>query len=308
LEDIGFIIINFNTSEYTINCVESIQKYTSSKLKYKIIIIDNNSACDDYLKLKRLEVHNNIIILRNDKNIGFAGANMIGINYCDPKYFYFLNNDTLLLNDCASILFEFMEFNPKAGICSGQMYDESGGLGINFNYFPNLKLKLFGSNVLRIFNPENYPKKGIEYTHPVQVQVLNGSSLFTRAELFNNIGGFDTSMFLYCEEEDICLRVKDVAYTCYLEPKAKYVHYSGKSSSKGINTDFDLLKEFYISQHILYRKHFGRMASYIWRITQFVRSLRKFYKNSLYVSLAFFILKGADINESLRYKQLPNPC
>ena len=307
MEDIGFIIINFNTSKYTINCVESIQTNISPELKYKIIIIDNNSSPADYLTLKNLEVHDNIIIIRNKKNIGFGGANMVGIKYCNPKYYFFINNDTKLLNDCASILFNFMEMNPQVGISSGQMYDENGGLGINFNYFPDLKIKLIGSNILRIFNPGKYPKKGINYSHPMKVQVLNGSSLFTRAEVFDKLGGFDTSLFLYCEEEDICLRFKEAGYTCYLVPEAKYVHYLGKSSAKDTNTEFELLKEFYISQHILYRKHFGRIASYIWRITQSIRSFRKFYKDSTYVSMGFFILKGADPNESLRYKQITNP-
>ena len=304
MEDIGFIIVNFNTSAYTINCVESIQKNTSPKLKYKIIIIDNNSALADYLNLKNLEVHDNIIIIRNEKNIGFGGGNMTGVKYCNPKYYYFINNDTMLLNDCASILYNFMEKNPEAGISSGQMYDENGDLGINFNYFPDLKIKLIGSNILRIFNPKKYPKKGINYRQPIKVQVLNGSSLFTRAEVFDNIGGFDTSLFLYCEEEDICLRFKDSGYACYLVPEARYIHYLGKSSTQDTNTDFELLKEFYISQHILYRKHFGRIASYIWRFTQSIRSFRKFYKSSFYVSLGFFILKGANINESLRYRQV----
>ena len=303
MEDIGFIIINFNTSEYTVNCVKSIIKHTSPKIKYKIIIIDNNSRNGDYLNLRKLEDIDNIVLFRNKINIGFAGANMLGIQFCNPKYYYFLNNDTLLLNDCASILLRFLERNVKVGICSGQMYDENQSLGINFNYFPDLKLKLIGSNILRLFSPADYPKKGLHYKNPLRVQVLNGSSLFTRANIFNDIGGFDTSLFLYCEEEDICLRMKKAGYSCYLLSEARYIHFTSKSSSLDQGINFDMLKEFFISQHILYKKHYGRFSSYIWRLTQFFRSFRKLFADRRYINLAFFILFGPDSKYSLRYKQ-----
>ena len=107
--------------------------------------------------------------------------------------------------------------------------------------------------------------------------------------------------FLYCEEEDLALRMKKNGHYCYLVPEACYVHYEGQSSIRDGGIDFPMLREFYISQHYLYRKHYGWVASYIWRISQFFRSLRKFYIHRDYVRLATFILLHPERRYSLRY-------
>ncbi len=301
LKDIAVILINYNTSEYTIQCVKSIIALTDKKLNYSIIIIDNNSRKADFTRLNELVKIDHVSIIKRPVNEGYATANMAAVKAVYAKYYFFLNNDTILKNDVLSILFRFMEKNHTVGISSGQMYFENGSLGINFNYFPDLKLKLAGSGFLRTLAPVKYPKKGVFYKDPIQVPVLNGSSLFVRKDAFDEIGGFDTSFFLYCEEEDLALRMKYKGYTCFLVPEAEYIHFEGKSSPTDNGINYILLREFYISQYYLYQKHYGKTASLIWRLTQFIRSLRKFYINTDYVKIAFFILKGPDFSYSLRF-------
>lgn len=303
LKDIAVILINYNTSEYTIQCVKSIISHTKKNLKYAIIIIDNNSLEADYLRLNELIKIDQVSIFKRPVNEGYATANMAGVKMVDAEYYFFLNNDTILKNDVLSILYRFMEKNYRVGISSGQMYGADGSLGINFNYFPDLKLKFLGSGFLRIFSSEKYPKKGIRYGHPVQVPLLNGSSLFVRGKTFKDIGGFDSSFFLYCEEEDLALRMKNKGYSCFLVPEAEYIHFEGKSSLKDNGINYIMLREFYISQYYLYQKHYGKIASIIWRITQFIRSFRKFYIHPDYVKLAFFILRKPRMKYSLRHLQ-----
>ena len=228
---------------------------------------------------------------------------MEGAKHLEAAYYFFLNNDTTLLNDNFTILYQFMQENPDAGMCTGQVFDENRKPGISFNYIPDLKLKLLGSGLLRLFDKINYPKKDKEFKEPVQVPVLNGSSLFVRASVFEKIGGFDTNFFLYCEEEDLAIRVKNSGRKIFLVPEAKYIHLQGASSTKDPVKDFEYLKEFYISQHYLYRKHFGKVSSFIWRVTQFFRSLRKFYRNRNFVRLAFVILKGPSMKKSMRHTE-----
>jgi GT2 family glycosyltransferase len=196
-----------------------------------------------------------------------------------------------------------MENTPDAGIASGQIYHADGSLGINFNYFPDLRLKFLGSGLLRTFYPQDFPKKGVEYTIPLKVPLLNGSSLFVRKTAMEAIGGFDTGFFLYCEEEDLALRMKKKGYSCYLVPEARFIHFEGKSSIRDSGINYLMLREFYISQHYLYRKHYGMMATLIWRISQFFRTFRKFYIHPDYARLGLFILLHPDEKYSLRYAE-----
>ncbi len=307
MEDIGIIILNYNSSDHTVRCVNSIIQQSKSPLIYKIVVVDNNSQPEEFKKLDQIKGNDSVLIFRSRINAGFGAGNMLGINFCSARYYFFLNNDTLLKNDNLKILFDFMEKHPEAGISSGQMYDAEGNPGINFNYIPDLKLKLLGAGFLRLLYPSRYPRKGRLYYDPVLVPVINGSSLFVRATAFEKIGGFDPVFFLYCEEEDLAIRLKKAGLLCYLIPEAKYIHFQGQSSASSSKINYPYLKEFYISQHYLYRKHYGVLASWIWRLTQFFRSLRKFYRNMEYIKLAFFFLSGPSLKKSLRYKEKIGP-
>ena len=114
--DLSIVIINYNTSNYTINCIESIFEHTSKELNFNIKIVDNNSNKEDVVKLKK-----HIIALNNPKdtflknhiNVGFGGGNMIGCQFSDAEYYAFVNNDSVLLNDCFSIILKKKKKNKK---------------------------------------------------------------------------------------------------------------------------------------------------------------------------------------------------
>ncbi|MBR9999655.1 MAG: glycosyltransferase family 2 protein [Cyclobacteriaceae bacterium] len=303
LKDIAVVLVNYNTSEYTLQCINSIVSQVSPKLNYSIIVVDNNSRQEELKKLEALEGMDTVAIIKLPMNSGFSSANKAGMEITSARYYYFLNNDTELENDALDILYEFMEKHPEAGISSGQMYHADGSIGININYFPDLWLKFLGSGFLRVFSPGKYPKKGIPYVAPVKVPLLNGSSLFIRKKALDEAGGFDTEFFLYCEEEDLALRMKKKGYACYLVPEARYTHYEGKSSIRDEGINYLMLREFYISQHYLYQKHYGRFAAFVWRVSQFFRTFRKCYIHQDYVKLAFFILWHPNKKYSLRHQQ-----
>jgi GT2 family glycosyltransferase len=62
---------------------------------------------------------------------------MIGVKSADADYYYFLNNDCILLNDCISILYDFMVSHPEAANASGEMFIADGTYEYNFRYFPS---------------------------------------------------------------------------------------------------------------------------------------------------------------------------
>jgi GT2 family glycosyltransferase len=104
--DIATIIINYNSSKLTKECIDSIIDKTAPSLNFQIIVVDNCSENKDYLSLKQFcEKHTfkNLQLIRSKINTGFGGGNMTGYQYANAKYVAFVNNDTLFLNDCFSI-------------------------------------------------------------------------------------------------------------------------------------------------------------------------------------------------------------
>ena len=302
--DIAVIVINYNTSEHSINCIRSIIEKTSKNINYQIIIADNCSEKEDYLKLKsfcnelnfpNLKLHKSII------NTGFGGGNMFGLQFANAKYLAFINNDTLLKNDCLSILKNALENNTNIGIAGAQAYKENGDFMISLDHFASPTREILGRNFLEIINPKKYPKRKKKYTNPIQVNFVPGSFMFVRANDFYEVGGFDTNIFLYYEETDLCIRLAKKSKFAYLIPSAEFIHYHGASTEKRSLT---IKKELKISLLYIIRKHYGFFGHKI--VLLFLTT--KYFFSSIFKPknwfLFFLVLSGAPVSKSLKTKQL----
>lgn len=297
--NVSVIIINYNSSFYTCQCVESILKYTSHDLNYQIVIVDNNSEIQDYNLLSALSENPKIKIIRSKFNLGFSGGHMFGVQFTEAPYYFFLNNDCLFLNDCLSILYSFCEANEKVALCSPQLFSEKMEKVCSFNYFPTLATKFLGTGILRFLSKKNYPDRRESYDKPLKVDLVSGSTLFVRVDAFFEIGGLDTNYFLYCEEEDLALRFSKKSYDVFLVPEAQTQHFGGGSTKKNL----DIEKEFYISFLYFYRKNYGILRTQLLKVYLFLNLSRKFFKNAKYRKLLLFVLFGAHLADSLRHKQ-----
>jgi len=294
--DVSVIIINYNTTAYTLKCVDSVISHTSNAISYQIIVVDNNSTLESYNSLKeKFPTASNIILTRSNINTGFGGGNMHGNQFATGKYILFLNNDAYFLNDCLSILYTYMEKHPKVGVCTAQNYNNENQFVPSFDHNKSFTRLLLGRSFLEKQNPKNFPKRKKEYTEPLEVNWVNGAFLFFKKKVFSEAGGFDTNIFLYFEEMDICHRLLKLKYKSTLVPEAKINHYQGASigSSKQIN------KEGYISYLYVIKKNYGyRYFLVIKYYLLLVLSLKpkKWY-------LLSTIANGGALTKSLKQKQ-----
>ncbi|CAN1524221.1 COG1216 Predicted glycosyltransferases [Flavobacteriaceae bacterium] len=300
--DIAIILINYNSSKHTINCIESIIDKTSKILSYQIIITDNCSEKEDYLKLKtfcdtfknpNLELH------RNNINVGFGAGNMFGIQYANAKYFAFVNNDTLFLNDCLTILKNTLDNNTQIGIAGAQAYKENGDFMVSLDHFASPIREIFGRGFLELINPQKYPKRKKKYTSPIRVNFVPGSFMFVKSVDFYDVGGFDTNIFLYYEETDLCLRLAKNSKFAYLIPEAEFIHFHGVSTEKSIG----IKKELKISLLYIIQKHYGFFAH---KIVLLFLILKYFFSSLLKVKnwpLFILIINGAPLVKSLKQTQ-----
>lgn len=281
--------------------MDSIIGFSSPELSYQIVLVENGSSEEEYRILESyVQDKPSVRLVKSEKNLGFAGGNMLGVAAePDARYYYFLNNDCLFLNDVLGILYRFMEQHPKVSMCSGQMHDEHKHSVHTFGYLPTLPLLLLGSGTMRLFQPQKYlPKKAV-YDEPVEVQMITGASMFVRGDRFRAINGMDTNLFLYCEEEDLAIRMRKDSSACYLVPEAKFIHFGGKSTQRR----FAIEREYYLSLLYYHRKHHSILAYPLFSLIYAFRLLRKFYKKNytLNLKLAYFVLCGAPMNRSIRY-------
>ncbi len=227
--EVSIIIVNYNTVNLTKACIDSIVKYTQG-LNYEIILVDNKST--DGSK-QYFEKDKRIIYIYNEENRGFGGGNNQGALKASGKYLFFLNPDTLLLNNAIKELYDFYTSDKSIGICGGNLYDIELKPAHSFRrYLPGIQWEvnlltcglwdkiIYGKN--RIFN---YTKNTIE------VGYVTGADLFISKDLFDKCGGFSSEFFMYYEETDLTNQVKRLGKRVYSVPSSKIQHLEGKSFS-----------------------------------------------------------------------------
>lgn len=296
MKDVSIIIINYNNYSYTVDCIKSVINKTDISISYDIIVVDNNSEIEDFNQLKiSLPNNENVSLHRSVINTGFGGGNMFGVQFANSKYILFLNNDTLLKNDCISILYNYMESHKKLGVSTAQNYDENGTLVISFDHDKGIRKLLFGRGFLEKNFSKTYPKRKKEYSEPVTVNYVNGAFMFFRSDVFAKIGGFDNNIFLYFEEMDICFRMRNIGYSSVLVPDAKVLHYQGVSigRSKTINEESLISYLYVIGKNYSYFKY---LFIRIYYFLTFLFKPKKWY-------LLGVIFKNPIVSKSLKQKQ-----
>jgi len=297
MNDISVILINYNTSTFTLQCIHSIVEKTNPKLKFQIIVVDNNSELADFQNLHdnfpkhdpRIQLHRSII------NTGFGGGNMFGTQFANSKYLLFQNNDTLLQNDCLQLLYDYMERHPKVGVATAQNYDKHGNHVPCFEHFKGFRKLVLGRSFLETWFPKQHPKRKQAYQDPITVNTVNGAFMFFRASSFAAVGGFDTNIFLYFEEMDICYRLLQKGHHSVLVPKAKVLHYQGVSIGNSKTMD----KESFLSYlYVLQKNYFWGKYQWI-RLYYLITFLIKPKKWVLYP----IVFRGAKLSKSLKQQQ-----
>jgi len=230
--DVSIIIVNYKTAAIIKDCILSITKYTKG-ISYEIIVVDNNS-CDDITNVVQSLNMDNIHLVQLEDNLGFGQANNEGSRYAQGKYLFFLNPDTLLLNNAISILYHHIEAKPTVGIIGGNLYDEQMNPALSYRkVYPGIKNELYEMTCHYVENILYSKSWCFNHTdYPCRVAYISGADLMITKALFDKVEGFSKEFFMYCEDTDLCLKVHNMGYMVENNPNAKIQHLEGKSTKE----------------------------------------------------------------------------
>ena len=208
---VSIIIVNYNTKVFLYDCLKSIYEHTSG-IEYEIIVSDNGSA-DDSLQMIS-ESFPSVKIIDNKKNLGFGAANNRALDIAQGKYIFYLNSDTILLNNAPKIFFDYFESHDdgKLGAIGANLLDNENhvihssgtfaGYNLSFKQLLKMSFSNFILSCLYIFHisPARFVHSDRTDFYEGKVDYITGADLFLKN---NESARFDEQFFLYFEEADL---------------------------------------------------------------------------------------------------------
>jgi len=250
---VAVILVNWNGYKDTAACLESFRRINYNPLK--VVVVDNNSSEAEGIKLK--ESFPEITLIQNKVNRGFAGANNDGLKWAKQNGFeaaWVLNNDTVVDPDSLRCQIKHFRKNDIAAVGSKILFfrDEhiwSRGVRL-LDFSCKFPFVHFFSNI-----GEGESDK--EEKTPRDIPYISGCSILLRTD--NPEAYFDEKYFAYCEDMDLCFRLRKKGYRLIYEPGSIIRHKVSKSTG---GKKYNPTTLYYSTRNKLYffRDHLGVCA------------------------------------------------
>jgi len=210
---VSIIIVNYNGKNHLEKCLKSIMKINYPN--YEIILVDNNSTDDSVEFVKN--VYPSIIIIKLDKNYGFAEPNNIGAKIAKGDFFLFLNNDTKVDPNFINEMVNVLQNDSEIAICQSLLLKPNGQVDSSGDFIDTLG-RTYSSK-----DKANEVKK---------ILSARGASMMIRKESFWDLGGFDKKFFASYEDVDLGWRAWLWGYKIVLVPNSIVYHTGGQTIEK----------------------------------------------------------------------------
>jgi GT2 family glycosyltransferase len=256
------LIVNYRTYDALNRCLTSLAPHLAAG--DEVIVVDYES--DPRRLARAVEGSVSVVTLPRADNRGFAAGVNLAVAQSRAPFLLLLNPDTIVEGPVIRMLESWLTSHPDAGVAGPRVLNADGTVQPTARRFPGVTTLLGGRTtwLTRRF-PKNWLSKrnllGQDANAPVEVDWLSGACLMTRRDVFDKVGGFDESFFLYWEDADYCRRVAEAGLRSVYVPTAPVRHVGGAS---GQHDPANAIRAFHASAFRLYWKHAsiaGRLAA-----------------------------------------------
>lgn len=238
MKKLSVIIVSHNAPEYLAGTLYSLTR-ALSEVNGEIIVVDNASEA---LPVKSLEeVFPEIKFITLESNLGFAAANNVGWRAACGEFILFLNPDCLLHPDSVRVMLETLESHSRVGAVGPMLLNEDGTFQrASRRRVPTIWSSLFhlsglSSRFPKLTHLDRYSMGDIPETDRSGAEVLSGAAMMVRRRILEEIGGWDERFFLYAEDIDLSIRIREAGYQLVYLPEAQILHFKGKSSAASMH-------------------------------------------------------------------------
>ena len=258
MKNFAVVILNYNTYDDTLACIDSIKRYTECSF-YQIYVVDNASPDKSgSLLAKKYAGDDRVSVIVSESNLGFSGGNNIGIRKAledDFEYIYLLNSDIILQNDAFAFMQVAFESNDNVAVVGPSIFDREkkyaqfARRGISLasylacrrgfvKFFPQVKDKL---RFYKYSIDEDFVFDGMVY----------GCCFGMTADFVRQSKCLDENLFMFYEEDILAYVLHSLGKRALIASKAQIIHNEGVSTEKS-SGDRLFFMRFYRWTSVLY--------------------------------------------------------
>jgi GT2 family glycosyltransferase len=236
---VAIIILNWQNWHDTLACVGSLRELRYDN--FNIVVVDNGSTNDSAERIRKLAPDCNLVI--SERNLGFGGGNNIAIRQAlaaGADFIWLLNNDTRPEPQALAKLVECAESDPSIGAVGSVLY-----------YMDNPGVvQAWGGGSINYALGRSHT--ATQVSQSASLEYLTAASLLLRSSAIDQVGGFDPNFFMYWEDADLCLRLRDGGWKLVVAEDSRVLHRESASLGKK-----SPLLDYYYSNSVVhfFRKH-----------------------------------------------------
>lgn len=274
---IGIIILNYNTWQESLDCIDSINEFCDEEVK--LYLVDNNSTLQPSSdQINSIYRKKNVELIKVKENRGYSAGNNVGIKKAledNCSYIMICNSDIIFVDNTISKLFHYMRENKHVGIVGPQIYNKDNMFNPFYMICPltatgKIKNMLLHTPVAVLF--KNFEKSFIrkkELIVPMEVFGVSGCCFMVSRECAEYLYPLDERTFLYEEEYIIGAIMRKSPLSIHIIPDTKIIHAHGKSTGGMTKFTYGCL----IESEQLYLKEYMKSNLLIRKLIYIIRKI-----------------------------------
>ncbi len=153
------------------------------------------------------------------RNRGYTGGMNSGIDNATGEYIFLTEDDILAAPDCLEKLYQYFKLHPETGLATGLMLNQGSGTIRSAGGVMRLG-RSWGKHIVGINAPDDGALKA-----PYFVNYIPGAMIFTETAYLKELKAFRRDFFVYCEDDELCLRVSRTGRPIVVVPEARVSHF-----------------------------------------------------------------------------------
>jgi len=223
---VDVVVVSYNSRDHLAKAVRDL----SAVEDFHVVVVDSASTDGTLSSVEDLPVST----IALTENRGFGHACNVGFRHGDAPFVLFLNPDAHISEAAVRQLVKTATADSGIAAVAPRIFDEDGALDYSMRRFPRLRTTFAQAFFLHRVLPraewtDELVRDRDAYSSPGSPDWVSGACILVKRTVLDRLQGFDEQFFMYCEDIDLCRRIRDLSLEISFDPEATVVHEGGAS-------------------------------------------------------------------------------